>query len=129
MALVSSIACFLWIIVRWVIEADWLEVMNVPTMVIIEWVKTVAISTVAIMFKVIEVRALWIIGVRTGSGMFSVGESFASVTGVGVIRAMTCQVTIRIEVRVIEGDGEWVINEDSTASKGRDRIRVTITTS
>ena len=54
--------------------------------------------------------------------MFSVGESTASVTGVGVVRAVTCQVTIGIEVRVIEGHGEWVINEDSTASKGRVRI-------
>ena len=46
------------------IEAFWLEVTNVPTIVIIVWTKTVAIPSETIMFEVIEVRALWIVIVR-----------------------------------------------------------------
>ena len=74
------------------------------------------------MFETIEVRALKIVREVTASAALTTkGESVARV---GIVRAMRGQVTIRVQVGVIESNSVWVDVKDTAASEGRWMVRI-----
>ena len=44
-----------WVVVRWVFESLWLEIVDVTAEVVVVWVNTVIVASKAIMFEPIKV--------------------------------------------------------------------------
>ena len=85
--------------------------MHISSVVVIVWVMTVVVSTIPIMFEVIEIRTIRVACVIR---LTSVREAASA----RVAGAVSSQVAIRVNIGVIKAHCVMIVEIDTTASKG-----------